>query len=86
MWTKVDALRAKNDTQDKSSPLPGVTPIDPRTGRPIGDHGTYLQAMQFATESYSAMGQEREFIKGWMEGSLDDWPDYYAWLRKDESK
>lgn len=86
VWTKVDAIRAKSATQDKSSPLPGVTPIDPRTGRPIGDHGTALQAMQFATESYSAMSQEREFLKGWMEGNLDEWPEFYEWLKKDESK
>lgn len=86
VWTKVDALRAKNDTQDKSSPLPGVTQIDPRTGRPLGDHGTALQAMQFATESYSAMSQEREFLKGWMEGNLDEWPEFYEWLKKEDSK
>lgn len=86
VWTKVDALRSKNATQDKSSPLPGVTPVDPRTGRPIGDHGTALQAMQFATESYIAMSQEREFLKGWVEGNLDEWPEFYEWLKKEESK
>lgn len=60
-------------------------PINPRTGRAIGDHGTALQAIQYATESYDAMSQEREFLKAWLEGDLDEWPKYYDWLKAKEN-
>lgn len=86
VWTKVDALRAKNDTQDKSSPLPGATPVDPRTGRPIGDHGTALQAIKFATSNHVVRGCESDFLGSWMLGELVSWPEFYEWLKKYESK
>lgn len=90
VWTKVDAIRAKNARQAEGSPLPGSSEektdhIDKRTGRPIGDHGTAIQAIEYATEQYAVMGQEREFLKCWLEGNLDDWPEFYGWLKKKET-
>lgn len=63
-------------------------PIDPRTGRPLGDHGTAEQAIEFALLYYDRdmLGQEREFLKAWQDGSLDEWPLFYEWLAKREAK
>lgn len=92
VWEKADEIRAKNARQVKGSPLPGddgkgaAVEIDPRTGRKVGDHGTPLQAIEFASYSYSTMSQEREFLKGWLEGNLDDWPEFYEWLESEDAK
>lgn len=52
--------------------------LDPRTGRPIGDHGTAMQAIDFALDHLSV---ERDtFLKCWREGDLDEWPEFYEWL------
>lgn len=52
---------------------------DPRTGRPWGDHGTAMQAINFAFDQLSV---ERDtFLKSWREGDLDEWPEFYEWLR-----
>lgn len=61
-----------------------VEPIDPRTGRPLGDHGTAIQAIEFAT--INACFEAYEFLKCWMEGDLDYFPEFYEWLKKKESK
>lgn len=54
--------------------------LDKRTGRPYGDHGTAVNAIDFAL-NYERTGEIHAFLKGWMEGSLDEWPEFYAWLR-----
>lgn len=56
------------------------SPLDPRTGRAIGDHGTALQAIDFATEYYLCPEPDA-FLKSWKEGSLDEWPEFYEWLK-----
>lgn len=54
---------------------------DPRTGRPVGDHGTANDAIDFALE-HAGM-EEREFLDAWRDGSaFDEWPEFYAWLRE----
>lgn len=60
--------------------------IDPRTGRPIGDHGTALQAINFALDKTGLAPEQTEiFLWGWREGNLDDWPDFYEWLKTQEN-
>lgn len=59
--------------------------IDKRTGRPYGDHGTALQAIEFAIYSPDCRFEEAAFLKNWMEGNLDDFPEFYEWLEKKES-
>ncbi len=54
--------------------------IDKRTGRPYGDHETPLQAITYSVE---VLKVERDtFLKSWMEGDLDEWPEFYEWLAK----
>lgn len=54
--------------------------IDPRTGRTYGDHGTAMQAINFALDHLSI---ERDtFLKCWREGDLDEWPEFYVWLAR----
>lgn len=56
-------------------------PIDPRTGREIGDHGTALQAINYVLGTPDlTFGQEVPFLVAWREGNLDEWPEYYTWL------
>lgn len=56
-------------------------PIDPRTGREVGDHGTAQQAIEFVLDTpHLTFGQEVPFLIAWREGALDEWPEYYAWL------
>lgn len=51
---------------------------DPSTGRPYGDHGTAMQAIEFALDKLQV---ERDtFLNSWREGDLDEWPEFYAWL------
>jgi hypothetical protein len=47
--------------------------------RPAGDHGTGIQAIEFALEIDDHYDM-RYFLQGWNEGSLDEWPEYYEWL------
>ena len=60
--------------------------FDVRTGRPFGDHGTALNAVEFIVERREhTPGEEAAFLAAWLEGrTLDEWPDYYAWLRNRE--
>lgn len=56
-------------------------PIDPRTGREVGDHGTALQAIEWALDCLDDHdGYVVPFLKAWREGNLDEWPEYYTWL------
>lgn len=59
--------------------------IDERTGRPIGDHGTHIQALEYMLERMEAdPANQVEFIRAWREGDLEEWPDFYAWLEEVE--
>ena len=53
--------------------------------RPLGDHGTPLQAVTFALD-VDRSSDSFTFLKCWREGDLDDWPEYYAWLNTPEGK
>lgn len=57
------------------------SPIDPNTGRPYGDHGTATDAINYAL-SRETGGDAATFLYCWREGNLDEWPEYYGWLRK----
>lgn len=56
--------------------------IDPRTGRPWGDHGTASQALEWALDGGdSDLGNQIEFLRAWREGdAFDEWPEFYGWL------
>jgi len=56
---------------------PHQMPADPRTGRAIGDHGTANQAIEYAVHHAD---EPDAFLRGWQQGDLDEWPEYYAWL------
>ena len=63
-----------------SDGLRAEVPIDSRTGRPIGDHGTAEQAIAFALDAHSDTLQTYEFLEAWRDGDLDEWPEFYPWL------
>lgn len=82
-----DALNMHQRSLTEPAPQPQATPapeesyIDPRTGRPLGDHGTALQAINWALHhAGSDLGELHAFLTNWLEGNLDQWPEYYAWL------
>lgn len=58
--------------------------IDPRTGRPFGDHGEGHHAIQFALEELDDVYDMRVFLDGWLHGDLEGWPEFYAWLKANE--
>lgn len=58
-------------------------PIDPRTGRAVGDHGTAQDAIDFCLAHCRTMEPE-VFLRAWREGCMDEWPEYYVWLAKRE--
>jgi hypothetical protein len=61
----------------------GLKPIDPRTGFHIGYHGTHAHAIEYMLEVMeSDPADQVEFIKGWRDGALDEFPEYYEWLRE----
>lgn len=58
--------------------------IDPTTGRPYGDHGTALDAINWLLKQ----GYEEDaqvFLRCWYEGNLAEWPEYYAWLTGEDA-
>lgn len=55
---------------------------DPRTGRPCGDHGSAENAIRYALDH--AGNECQEFLQAWSEGALDEWPEFYPWLAKQE--
>lgn len=56
--------------------------LDPRTGRPFGDHGTHADALDYINSAIDcAPGEETEFLKAWSDGDLEEWPEYYEWLK-----
>lgn len=59
--------------------------IDPRTGRRLGDHGTANQAIDYTLSPRVDLGCPAEdFLRSWREGDLDEWPEFYTWLNKQE--
>lgn len=60
-------------------------PIDPRTNRPFGDHGTANQAIEYALEHVDGPGEGEDFLRAWREGDLEEWPEFYPWLSKQEA-
>lgn len=56
--------------------------IDQRTGRQFGDHGTALQAIDWALNHMPSRDNYEldVFLRSWMEGDLDEWPEFYEWL------
>lgn len=61
--------------------------VDPKTGREFGDHGTGEQAVEYALDHGPSWGCEWSvaFLQAWREGNLDEFPEFYAWL-KDQPK
>jgi len=85
-WVEYDpselASFKKMDAALTPTPQSKMVGIDPRTGRPIGDHGTALQAIDWVLNKggSDARCEMEVFLKNWMEGNLDEWPEFYAWL------
>jgi hypothetical protein len=61
-------------------------PIDPRTGRPFGDHGTGAQAIEFALDHTDHdLGNMEAFLIAWREGgAFEEWPEFYTWLKGED--
>lgn len=57
---------------------------DPKTGLPLGEHGTSAEAMRWAMhegDRITEVDDVEVFLQTWMEGgAADEWPDYYRWL------
>lgn len=63
----------------------GEDGIDPRTGRPWGDHGTANQAIDYTLTPGVDLGCPAEdFLRCWREGDLEEWPEFYDYLREVE--
>jgi len=58
--------------------------IDPHTGRPLGDHGTAGQAIEFALDKTDYYHEMDDFLRAWREGDLGEWPEFYEWLAEQE--
>lgn len=61
--------------------------VDPRTGRPLGDHGTANDAIEFALEHTDGdLANMEAFLRDWREGAVfHEWPEFYSWLRRREA-
>lgn len=57
--------------------------IDSRTGRPVGDHGSGTDAIEFALERIEDHYDRQDFLTAWLHGDLFEYPDFYEWLRKE---
>lgn len=56
--------------------------IDPHTGRPLGDHGTAQDAIDYVLGSGALYHEVADvFLTAWREGNLGEWPEFYAWLK-----
>jgi hypothetical protein len=53
--------------------------------RAPGDHGTAAQAIDFALD-FNVCSEPDVFLRGWREGDLDEWPEFYEWLAAREAK
>jgi hypothetical protein len=58
--------------------------IDERTGRPIGDHGSAIDAIDFALHGIVPVPDgpgALDFLRDWRSGdAADEWPGYFTWL------
>lgn len=58
------------------------------TGRPLGDHGTANDALEFALDDpCGAIGGDaynlKGFLEDWREGAAyEEWPEFYEWLKE----
>ena len=60
--------------------------LDPRTGRPLGNHGTADQAIDFALD-FNRCEEPDTFLRIWREGGTwEEWPEFYEWLREQEKQ
>ena len=59
-------------------------PIDPTTGRPIGNHGEAIDALTFALEHIEDDLDAMDFLRGWMEGDISSSYNFYPWLKQQE--
>jgi hypothetical protein len=57
---------------------------DPTTGRPNGDHGSAVDAIDYALDVHEAdPANQVEFLRAWREGdAAEEWPDFYDFLRE----
>lgn len=57
---------------------------DLRTGLPMGEHGTAIEALEWALDAGDRIREvdsAEDFMKYWREGgAMYDWPEYYKWL------
>jgi hypothetical protein len=61
--------------------------VYPRTGRPLGDHGTAMQAINYAADviGYGDPHDALAFLNAWREGdAAAEWPEFYDWLRRQD--
>lgn len=64
-----------------SSVTKGGEGLDPKSGRPWGDHGEAVQAIRWALD-HNPEGDcmAADFLRDWESGDLEQWPEFYAWL------
>jgi hypothetical protein len=65
-------------------------PIDPRTNRPVGDHGSATDAIAYTLDGAHHdfdQGNALAFLEAWNEGgAFEEWPEFYQWLAKRETR
>lgn len=55
--------------------------MDPRYGRPFGEHGTADQAVTFLLDhSGLFLAEAQDFLDAWRHGDLEVWPEFNTWL------
>lgn len=55
--------------------------IDANTNRPVGDHGTANDALDYALDVIEDWAEMVDFLFAWREGAAyEDWPEFYDWL------
>lgn len=74
------ALRSNQKEPQMDTP---PIPIDASTGRPNGDHGTAMDAINFALDTSNGLEAD-DFLRAWREGDLAEYPDFYEWLAAQE--
>lgn len=74
-----------NSQAERDEAAAMATKIDLTTGRPLGNHGTAEQAIEYALHHAGVCSMEIEtFLRQWEQGNLDEWPEYYIWLDEQE--
>lgn len=59
--------------------------IDANTNRPVGDHGTANDALDYALDIIEDWAEMVDFLFAWREGAAyEDWPEFYDWLNDRE--